>query len=30
VFIGSLLLATGLTFAVRQYALQILQSFLSL
>ena len=30
VFIGSLILATGLTFAVRQYALQILQSFLSL
>ncbi len=30
VFIGSLLLAMGLTFAVRQYALQILQSFLSL
>jgi len=30
VFIGSLLLASGLTFAVRQYALQILQSFLSL
>jgi putative ABC transport system permease protein len=30
VFIGSLLLATGLTFAVRQYALQIFQSFLSL
>lgn len=30
VFIGSLLLAAGLTFAVRQYALQILQSFMSL
>ena len=30
VFIGSLLLAAGLTFAVRQYALQILQTFLSL
>ena len=30
VFIGSLLLATGLTFMVRQYALQILQAFLSL
>ncbi len=30
VFIASLLLATGLTFVVRQYALQILQSVLSL
>jgi putative ABC transport system permease protein len=30
VFIGSILLASGLTLAVRQYALQILQSFLSL
>jgi putative ABC transport system permease protein len=30
VFIGSLMLASGLTLVVRQYALQILQSFLSL
>jgi hypothetical protein len=30
VFIGSLVLAAGLTLVVRQYALQILQSFLSL
>jgi len=30
VFIGSLALAAGLTLVVRQYALQILQSFLSL
>jgi len=30
VFIGSLVLASGLTLVVRQYALQILQSFLSL
>jgi putative ABC transport system permease protein len=30
VFVGSLILAAGLTTAVRQYALQILQSFLSL
>jgi len=30
VFIGSLILAAGLTLVVRQYALQILQSFLSL
>jgi putative ABC transport system permease protein len=30
VFVGSVLLAAGLTLIVRQYALQILQSFLSL
>ena len=30
VFIGSFILAGALTFLVRQYALQILQSFLSL
>jgi hypothetical protein len=30
VFAGSILMAGGLTFLVRQYALQILQSFLSL
>ena len=29
VFIGSLVLATGLSIVVRQYALQILQTFLS-